>query len=279
MRPVVCISGGFDDLRSEGVRLLQRASTLGELTVMLWTDEVFQCFRGQSPKFPFAERLYMLQAIRYVDHVKQVDSLHDEDSIPIEKLDQSLIWVVTPAEDNDHKRQFCLQKNIDYRVIHPQETKGFPLPEVKITPADNKRVVVTGCFDWLHSGHIRFFEEVSSYGDLYVVVGNDENVELLKGEGHPMLSQHKRLYMVQAIRFVYAAMLSSGFGWLDARPEIERINPDYYAVNEDGDQPEKRAFCEEQGIEYIVLKRSPKKGLPARNSTDLRSTARDEKDH
>ena len=33
-----------------------------------------------------------------------------------------------------------------------------------------------------------------------------------------------------------------------------------YAVNEDGERPEKRRFCEEQGIEYIVLLRRPKEG-------------------
>ncbi len=57
---------------------------------------------------------------------------------------------------------------------------------------------------------------------------------------------------------------------MDAEPEIERIQPDCYVVNEDGDKPEKRAFCRERGIEYVVLQRKPKEGLPARQSTELR---------
>ena len=57
---------------------------------------------------------------------------------------------------------------------------------------------------------------------------------------------------------------------MDAEPEIARIQPHRYAVNEDGDKPEKRAFCEKHGLEYIVLKRTPKPGLPRRQSTDLR---------
>jgi len=279
MKSLVYVSGEFDDLCTSSVQFLQEASNLGKLSVLLWTDELFQRLRGYKPKFPFAERLYMLQSIRYVDHVTQADSLEDENILPLEEHLRPLIWAVSPVEDNDQKRQFCSENRIGYRVIQQEETMRFPVPVAEILPTDRKRVLVTGCFDWLHSGHIRFFEEVSSYGDLYVVVGNDKNVGFLKGKGHPMLSQQERLYMVQAIRFVYAAMLSSGFGWLDARPEIERIKPDYYAVNEDGDQPEKQAFCEAHGIEYIVLKRAPKDGLPARNSTDLRSTAQDEKDH
>jgi cytidyltransferase-like protein len=131
-------------------------------------------------------------------------------------------------------------------------------------------VIVTGCYDWLHSGHVRFFEECSHYGDLYVVVGNDKNVRYLKGEGHPLFSEDERRYMVHSIRFVKQALITSGMGWMDAAPEIERIRPDIYAVNEDGDKPEKRAFCAEHGLEYLVLKRAPKEGLPRRESTKLR---------
>ena len=36
-----------------------------------------------------------------------------------------------------------------------------------------------------------------------------------------------------------AHWISSGWSWLDAEPEIERIQPHIYAVNEDGDKPEK----------------------------------------
>ena len=107
---------------------------------------------------------------------------------------------------------------------------------------------------------MRFFEEASALGDLYVVVGHDANVRLLKGEGHPLSPQEERRYMVHAVRYVTQALVSSGDGWLDAEPEIEALRPDIYVVNEDGDKPEKRAFCEAHGIEYVVLKRKPKEG-------------------
>jgi glycerol-3-phosphate cytidylyltransferase-like family protein len=107
-------------------------------------------------------------------------------------------------------------------------------------------------------------------GDLYVVVGHDANIKLLKGEGHPMFPQDERRYMIQSVRFVKVALVSSGSSWMDAEPEVALIKPDIYAVNEDGDVPEKRAFCKERGIEYVVLKRTPKEGLPKRQSTNLR---------
>jgi glycerol-3-phosphate cytidylyltransferase-like family protein len=101
-------------------------------------------------------------------------------------------------------------------------------------------------------------------------VGNDASVRQLKGEGHPLFPQDYRRYMVQSIRYVTCAVITKGMGWLDAAPNIDEIQPDIYVVNEDGDRPEKRAFCEARGLEYVVLKRTPKPGLRPRSSTDLR---------
>jgi len=161
MRQVLVV-GGFDDLRSGHIRFLQEAVRLGRLRVLLWSDETMRRREGNPPKFPAAERQYLL---------------------------------------------------------------------------------VTGCYDWVHSGHVRFFEEVAGLGDLYVVVGHDANVRALKGPRHPLFPEAERRYLVQSIRFVKQALVSTGRGWLDAEPEIRRIRPDIYAVNEDGDRPEKRAFC------------------------------------
>ena len=74
--------------------------------------------------------------------------------------------------------------------------------------------------------------------------GNDANIRLLKGEGHPLLPQAERRYVVGSIKYVKQALISSGEGWLDADPEIRRFKPDIYAVNEDGDKGGKREYCE-----------------------------------
>jgi len=44
-----------------------------------------------------------------------------------------------------------------------------------------KKVFVSGCFDMLHSGHIRFLEQAAEYGDVYVAIGSDRTVMDLKG--------------------------------------------------------------------------------------------------
>ena len=268
----VVVTGGFDDFKSQHVRFLEEASKLGGVHVLLWSDETVRALEGHPPKFPQEERLYLLQANRYVKDVRLVTGQVHQDSIPQVGGINPEIWVVEEASDDPRKRAYGESHGVEYRVFKKKDLGGFPaLPfDPKGARSSQKRVIVTGCYDWFHSGHVRFFEEVSGLGDLYVVVGHDANVKLLKGEGHPMFPQDERRYMIQSVRFVKVALVSSGLGWMDAEPEVALIEPDLYAVNEDGDVPEKLAFCKEHGIEYIVLKRTPKEGLPERQSTNLR---------
>ena len=268
----VVVTGGFDDFKSQHVRFLEEASKLGGVRVLLWSDETVRALEGHPPKFPQEERLYLLQADRYVKDVRLVTGQVDRDSIPQVGGINPVIWVVEEASDNPRKRAYGESHGVEYRVFKNKDLEGFPaLPfDPEGERSSPKRVIVTGCYDWFHSGHVRFFEEVSGLGDLYVVVGHDANIKLLKGEGHPMFPQDERRYMIQSVRFVKVALVSSGLGWMDAEPEVALIEPDLYAVNEDGDVPEKLAFCKEHGIEYIVLKRTPKEGLPERQSTNLR---------
>jgi cytidyltransferase-like protein len=268
----VFVTGGFDDLRSRQIRFLEEASRFGELHALVWTDEAINELEGKPPKFPLAERIYLLQAIRYISNVTAWESPVKRDSLPYLMGVKPDIWVVGQAEDNDQKRLHCASFGIDYQVIKDAELQGWAINRFNAMEESSgrKKVIVTGCFDWFHSGHVRFFEEVSQLGDLYVAVGHDHNIRLLKGAGHPMFSQDERLYMVQAVRYVKQALITSGHGWMDAEPEIELLKPDIYVVNEDGDVPEKRAFCAKHGMDYVVLQRTPKEGLPQRESTVLR---------
>lgn len=131
------------------------------------------------------------------------------------------------------------------------------------------RVFVSGCFDVLHSGHIRFFEEASQYGDLYVSIGSDKTIEELK-KRKTLYNEDERLYMVSSIRFVKQAFIAKGSGKLDFAEEIKAIKPDIFFVNSDGDSPEKRQFVESLGARYVVSDRVPKDLLPMRSTTAIR---------
>jgi len=268
MSAKIIVSGGFDDVRSRDLRFLQEAAKLGEVSVLLWTDEAIEKFTGKKPKFPLAERLYFLSAVRYVSRVLEFNPVTSTDELP-DNITAD-IWVDVEDSTNARRAEFCKRNGVAYRVAKNEELKGFPELAPMPGAPGRKKVVVTGCYDWFHSGHVRFCEEVSGYGDLYVIVGHDANIRLLKGEGHPLLSQDERRYVVGSIKYVTQALISSGDGWLDADPEIRRLKPDIYAVNEDGDKGGKRDYCKKNGIEYLVLKRTPAPGLPKRSSTDLR---------
>ena len=268
----VVVSGGFDDIRSQYVRFLQEAARFGALHVLLWDDALLRSATEKEPKFPEQERLYYIQAIRFVHKVHLVHGPVDTDMLPNIPDVKPTIWTVLDSEHTPRKQAYCRANNLRYEVIKQQQLQGFPGCDTGESSMDGsgKKVLVTGCYDWFHSGHVRFFEECSELGELYVIVGHDANIKALKGPVHPMFDEQERRYMVQSIRYVRQALISTGDGWLDAEPEIERIKPDIYAVNEDGDKPIKRRYCEQRAIEYVVLKRLPKSGLQRRTSTKLR---------
>jgi len=267
----VVVTGVFDDIRSEHIRFLEEASRAGELTVLLWGDDLLNQSPGRPPKFPQAERLYFLQAIRFVQRVHLITKPFAADTLPEVMGLRPDVWAVGKSEDTAAKKGFCAAHGLRYHLVRDEALRGFPdSPALGSTATGRKKVVVTGSYDWFHSGHVRFFEEVSAYGDLYVIVGHDANIRLLKGEGHPLLPAAERRYVVGSIKYVKQALISSGNGWLDADPEIRQLKPDIYAVNEDGDKGGKREYCQTNGIQYLVLKRTPASGLPERSSTLLR---------
>ncbi len=133
-----------------------------------------------------------------------------------------------------------------------------------------KKIFVTGCFDLLHSGHVAFMKEASSFGDLYVCIGSDDNVFSLKGR-FPVNSQDERKYMIESLGCVKECRINTGMGIMDFFNEIRDIRPDTFVVNEDGATASKEQLCRELGIEYFVLKRLPHGGLPVRSTTALRN--------
>lgn len=137
----------------------------------------------------------------------------------------------------------------------------------------SKKVFVSGCYDMLHSGHVAFFEEAAAYGDLYVGIGSDRTIAELKAR-KTVNSDAERLYMVSALKSVKKAWINSGSGLLDFENELRELKPDIFFVNADGHTAAKETLCKELGIEYVVSKRVPHGGLPARSTTALRQECR-----
>ena len=121
----------------------------------------------------------------------------------------------------------------------------------------------------LHSGHVAFFEEAATHGDLYVGIGSDKTIFGLKNR-RTINTEQERLYMVKALRCVKDAWINSGSGLMDFAKEVEELKPDTFFVNTDGYTAAKQEFCDRLGIKLVVSQRIPHGNLPARSTTSLR---------
>jgi cytidyltransferase-like protein len=137
------------------------------------------------------------------------------------------------------------------------------------------KIMVSGYFDCMHSGHIRFFQEASHFGDLIVSIGCDERLRKVKGK-EPMCKELERLYMVQSCKYVDHAFIiketdaEGGAVW---EVYLKKYKPDYFIANDDTPenwQKRQKEVCERNGVKYLVLKRTPPLGILERSSTQLR---------
>ena len=70
------------------------------------------------------------------------------------------------------------------------------------------RVLVTGCFDIIHPGHIHLLKEAAKLGDVFVIVARDSTIERYKKE-KPIVPEQQRLEVIKSIKFVSDAVLGS----------------------------------------------------------------------
>jgi cytidyltransferase-like protein len=91
--------------------------------------------------------------------------------------------------------------------------------------AGKKVVLVTGCFDILHEGHILLFQYAKKYAD-YIVVGvdNDATIAASKGPHRPINPLNSRLKMVQAVKTVDAVFPIKDTFYYDDQKAADRIH-------------------------------------------------------
>jgi len=93
-------------------------------------------------------------------------------------------------------------------------------------------VLVGGCFDILHFGHIKFLEKAKKQGGvLIVVLESDKNIKRLKGKGRPIHSQKMRAEMLAALEAVnYIICLPLMKNDNDYLNLVKKIKPDVIAI-------------------------------------------------
>jgi len=114
-----------------------------------------------------------------------------------------------------------------------------------------KIVFANGCFDLLHVGHIRYFEDAKSKADVLIVgVNSDRSVRELKGPPRPVMPEGERAEIVAALEAVDYVC------WFDERTAdetIRRLRPHYHAKGPEyaGKDPEDTAL-KEVGGEFLI---------------------------
>ena len=114
------------------------------------------------------------------------------------------------------------------------------------------RVMASGVFDLLHSGHLHFLEEARKLGDeLVVVVATDKTVREKKHE--PITNEEMRLKMVAALRPVDLAVLGKEGDMFEI---VAELKPDIIALGFDQlhDINQIKGLLAEKGINAKVVR-------------------------
>lgn len=142
----------------------------------------------------------------------------------------------------------------------------------------NKRksiVLVGGCFDILHVGHVRFLQSARKQGDvLFVLLESDENVRKLKGKNRPINSQIDRAEILSSLKPVdYVVLLNNMKSDKDYDKLIACLKPDILATTEnDPDKKHKQRQADIMGASVKeVIKRFEDKSTTILQETILKN--------
>ena len=100
------------------------------------------------------------------------------------------------------------------------------------THIQGKKLVFTnGCFDILHTGHIKYLEEAKSLGDILIVgVNSDRSARILKGPGRPITADDERAKIIASIYCVDYVVI---FDELTPIQLISELKPNIYVKGGD----------------------------------------------
>ncbi|MEK7061422.1 MAG: adenylyltransferase/cytidyltransferase family protein [Patescibacteria group bacterium] len=115
-----------------------------------------------------------------------------------------------------------------------------------------KVVLVGGCFDILHYGHIYFLKKAKRLGDFLVVaLESDENTKRLKGPKRPIHTQKRRAEMLKSLRFVDRVIS------LPPNPDYElltkAVKPDIIACDQEDNLLRNKKVYENLGAKIVVI--------------------------
>ena len=161
-----------------------------------------------------------------------------------------------------------------FESIHSKVIEKKNFKKIRERHQYERIIICSGCFDILHSGHAVFFNDCKKQGDILVVsVGTDKVIRSYKGPDRPINNEANRIHLVAALEDVDYAILGDDIidkNNIDFHTAIEEIKPDALVINDDSGGIEgKKKFCQEKGVELIILERKVPPYLVATSTTKI----------
>jgi FAD synthetase len=125
-----------------------------------------------------------------------------------------------------------------------------------------KIVLVGGCFDILHLGHIVFLEKAKSYGEyLIILLESDQTIKKLKGINRPIHTQFERAKVLSAIKYVdFIILLPEMIGDNTYDELVKNIKPSVIATTKgDPGLIHKKRQAKLVGVKLTQIPRVPEK--------------------
>jgi rfaE bifunctional protein nucleotidyltransferase chain/domain len=131
--------------------------------------------------------------------------------------------------------------------------------------AGRRLVFTNGCFDLLHTGHVRYLQQARTLGDaLVVALNSDESVRALKGPTRPINAEQDRAEVLAALACVDFVTIFPDERVTDL---VREIRPHIYAKGGDYTveslNPNELAALREVGTEIKILPLVPGKSTTA----------------
>ncbi len=124
-----------------------------------------------------------------------------------------------------------------------------------LLPVNKKIVLVGGCFDILHFGHIQFLEKARQTGD-YLIAALEPDERIIDHKNRiPVHSQEERAHNLLALRYVdHIILLPQLHGFDDYLALVKTVNPAIIAVTSNDPQMEnKKKQAVAIGAQLIIV--------------------------
>lgn len=113
-------------------------------------------------------------------------------------------------------------------------------------------VAVSGGFDPIHAGHVRYFHDAKKLGDVLLVILNNDNW-LYKKKGYIFMNERERKEIIKSIKYVDQVVITNhppDPKDMSVTKELRELKPDIFANG--GDRIKKNtpevALCAKLGI-------------------------------